>query len=69
VRNARFTGDRLLVAEMTISGGAVAWDLNGRAAEDWKSYYERTLRSRRGRGRFQRGGRGRTGGAAQRRRR
>lgn len=69
VGNARFTGDKLLVAEMTISGGAVAWDLNGRAAEDWKSYYERTLRSRRGRGRFRRGGGGRTGGAAQRPRR
>jgi hypothetical protein len=24
---------------MTLKGGAVEWDLNGRAAEDWKTVY------------------------------
>jgi dihydroorotase len=35
---ARYPGDRLLSCEMTIRGGQVAWDLNGRAAMDWKSF-------------------------------
>lgn len=35
---ARRAGDRKLAAEMTIRKGAVVWDLNGRAAADWKSF-------------------------------
>jgi dihydroorotase len=35
---ARRPGNQLLVAEMTILGGAVVWDLNGRAAQDWKTF-------------------------------
>ncbi len=35
---ARKTGDRMLAAEMTIRKGEVVWDLNGRAAQDWKSF-------------------------------
>jgi len=35
---ARRDGDRRLVAEVTIRRGAVVWDLNGRAARDWKSF-------------------------------
>lgn len=35
---ARNTGDKLLVCEMTVRRGAVMWDLNGRAATDWKSF-------------------------------
>ena len=31
-------GDRRLTPEMTIRNGAVVWDLNGRAAEDWKTF-------------------------------
>ena len=37
---ARFDGTRRLRAEVTISGGEVLWDRNGRAAQDWKgSHY------------------------------
>ena len=32
------TGDKKLVAEITIRAGRVMWDLNGRAATDWKSF-------------------------------
>ena len=35
---ARYPGDRLLNCEMTIRAGKVAWDLNGRAAMDWKNF-------------------------------
>jgi dihydroorotase len=35
---ARWTGTRFLVAEMTVRKGVVEWDLNGRAAVDWKSF-------------------------------
>ena len=38
-RRARFTGTKLLVCELTVRGGAVEWDLNGRAGEDWKVFY------------------------------
>lgn len=44
---ARFPAGRLLNCEMTIRAGQVAWDLNGRAAMDWKSYpYRRRPASR-----------------------
>ncbi len=26
------------IAEVTIKGGAVMWDRNGRAAQDWKKF-------------------------------
>ena len=32
------TGDKKLTAELTIRAGQVMWDLNGRAATDWKSF-------------------------------
>jgi len=32
------TGDKKLTAELTIRSGRVLWDLNGRAATDWKSF-------------------------------
>jgi dihydroorotase len=35
---ARHPGDRLLTNEITIRKGEVVWDLNGRAAPDWKSF-------------------------------
>jgi dihydroorotase len=35
---ARRPGNQLLVAEMTILKGAVVWDLNGRASQDWKTF-------------------------------
>lgn len=35
---ARYPGNRLLAAEMTIRKGVVVWDLNGRAAQDWKTF-------------------------------
>ena len=35
---ARRDGDRRIVAELTIRAGKVAWDLNGRAAGDWRSF-------------------------------
>jgi len=35
---ARKDGDQLIVCEMTLRAGKVAWDLNGRASQDWKSF-------------------------------
>ncbi|MCS6953853.1 MAG: amidohydrolase/deacetylase family metallohydrolase [Bryobacterales bacterium] len=35
---ARHPGDRRLVAELTIRGGSIVWDLNGLAAADWKTF-------------------------------
>jgi dihydroorotase len=35
---ARRDGDQRLVAEMTIRKGKIMWDLNGRAAVDWKTF-------------------------------
>jgi dihydroorotase len=35
---ARYPGKSLLAAEMTIRKGEVVWDLNGRAAKDWKDF-------------------------------
>ena len=32
------SGDKRLTAELTIRAGKVVWDLNGRAATDWKSF-------------------------------
>lgn len=32
------TGEKKLTAELTIRAGRVMWDLNGRAAADWKSF-------------------------------
>jgi dihydroorotase len=33
---ALYSGDKLIVCEMTVRAGKVVWDLNGRAAIDWK---------------------------------
>lgn len=38
---ARRMGDRLLVAELTVKGGAVVWDRLGRAAPDWEKFQYR----------------------------
>lgn len=39
---AGFTGSQRIVAEMTVRKGRVVWDLNARAAENWKTFkYER----------------------------
>jgi len=35
---ARNEGTQAIVCEMTIRKGAVVWDLNGRASQDWKSF-------------------------------
>lgn len=35
---ASFTGDKRLTAELTVRAGRVMWDLNGRAATDWKAF-------------------------------
>jgi len=35
---ARFDGTRRILAEVTIKGGQVMWDRNGRAAADWKGF-------------------------------
>ena len=52
VRNGRFKGDKLIVAEMTVHDGRVVWDLNARSSPDWMTYYRNQLRARfRGRGR------------------
>jgi dihydroorotase len=45
--SAKYPGDRLLACEMTVRAGRVVWDLNGRAAQDWKSFpYRRRPNSR-----------------------
>jgi dihydroorotase len=36
---ARFDGTHRFLAEVTIKGGEVMWDRNGRAAQDWKSFH------------------------------
>jgi len=36
---ARMDGTKRIVAEVTIKGGEVMWDRNGRAATDWKSFH------------------------------
>ena len=46
VRNGVFKGDKKLVAEMTLNGGRVAWDMNARAAQDWTQHYESQRRDR-----------------------
>jgi dihydroorotase len=35
---ARYPGTRLLAAEMTVRAGNIVWDVNGRAAMDWKKF-------------------------------
>ncbi|MFN7921154.1 MAG: amidohydrolase/deacetylase family metallohydrolase [Bryobacteraceae bacterium] len=41
-RGVRKTGSKRLTCEMTLRAGRVVWDLNGRASEDWKTYYRET---------------------------
>jgi dihydroorotase len=39
---ARDSGNQMIVCELTLRKGKVAWDLNGRASEDWKNFkYEK----------------------------
>jgi len=39
---ARYPGTQTIVCELTLRKGKVAWDLNGRASEDWKNFqYEK----------------------------
>ena len=40
-RGARVMGSQLLVGELTLRAGEVVWDLNGRAALDWREHYEK----------------------------
>ncbi len=40
-RRARYTGDKLLVGELTLRDGEVVWDLNGRAGVGWKKFYKK----------------------------
>ncbi len=35
---ARFPASKRIVCELTLRAGKVAWDLNGRASQDWKSF-------------------------------
>lgn len=35
---ARYPATRRIVCEMTLRAGKVAWDLNGRASQDWKTF-------------------------------
>ena len=36
---ARADGTKMIVCELTLLSGNVVWDLNGRAGQDWKTYY------------------------------
>lgn len=45
-RGARADGTKMLVCELTLRNGAVEWDLNGRAGEDWKAFYARPTNGR-----------------------
>ena len=40
-KGARKTGTKFLVCELTLRDGRVAWDLNGRAAPDWQTFYKK----------------------------
>jgi dihydroorotase len=44
-RGARAQGTKLIVCELTLRNGAVEWDLNGRAADDWKTFYAKPTSS------------------------
>lgn len=35
---AAHSGTQMIAAELTLRKGRVAWDLNGRASQDWKSF-------------------------------
>jgi dihydroorotase len=35
---AKNSGTQMIVCELTLRKGKVAWDLNGRASEDWKNF-------------------------------
>ena len=41
VNDARAMGTKRLECELTLRGGEVVWDLNGRAGEDWRTYYNK----------------------------
>ncbi|MDA1311943.1 MAG: amidohydrolase/deacetylase family metallohydrolase [Acidobacteria bacterium] len=67
VRRGLFKGNQKIVAEMTLQGGRIAWDLNARAGQDWM-ISNREQQSARGRARRGAGaGRGATGATIPRR--
>ena len=39
-RGARLDGTQFLVAELTLRAGEIVWDLNGRAGQEWKAFYQ-----------------------------
>jgi len=41
---ARFDGKQMIACEMTLRKGRIVWDLNARAADDWKSFDYRRRR-------------------------
>ncbi len=45
-RRVRYTGTKLLTAELTLRDGKVVWDLNGRAGEDYRQMYKDKLKNR-----------------------
>ena len=38
-RGAKMSGTKRVICELTLRDGNVEWDLNGRAAEEWKAFY------------------------------
>lgn len=38
---ARFDGTQFLVSEVTLRAGQIVWDLNGRAGNEWRGYYQK----------------------------
>ena len=38
-RGAKMSGTKRITCELTLRDGNVEWDLNGRAAEEWKAFY------------------------------
>jgi dihydroorotase len=38
-RGAKMSGTKRIICELTLRDGTVEWDLNGRAAEEWKAFY------------------------------
>ena len=38
-RGAKMSGTKRVICELTLRDGTVEWDLNGRAAEEWKAFY------------------------------
>ena len=44
---ARYRGDQMIVAEMTLRKGKIVWDLNARASQDWETFpYKKRTRQK-----------------------